>query len=885
MSELPRGTVTFLFTDIEGSTRLWRDHRQAMEQAYARHDAILREAISAHRGVVYKVIGDALQVAFTSAPEAVAAALDAQFMLDLEPWPLSEPLRVRMALHAGAVDPEPDGDYRSPVLNRLGRLLGAGHGGQVLLSQATFELARDHLPPGVGLKDLGEHRLKDLFRPEHAWQLVHPDLPEYFPPLATLDVLSHNLPLQPTPLVGREQEVAAVTLLLRRDDIRLLTLTGPGGVGKTRLALQVAADLLDNFPDGSWFVDLAPLTDATLVPSAIATVLGVREEGSQSLEKRLQAFLQGKCLLLVLDNLEHVLEAAPLVARILPAAPAIKVLATSRSRLQLRGEMEHPVPPLALPDLTRLPAPDVLSQYEAVRLFVQRASEVKAGFTVTNANAPAVAAICHRLDGLPLAIELAAARVKLLPPESLLTKLDQRLRVLTGGARDLPERQRTLRGAIAWSHDLLPPTEQILLRRLAVFTGGAGFEATEAVANAEGALDVFEELASLVDKSLVRQIEHPDDEPRFTMLETVREFASEQLAITGEEEVVRAAHAGWFLALAEEAAPRLNGPEQAEWLHRLARDQDNFRAALHWAITGHPEEALRLTAALWWMWELSSQFAEGEMWLNEALRVGANVSNAAHARNTIGAGFFAIRHRDFARAHQLLNSGVTAARAAGDDEGVALGLVFLGGVLGEQEEGAGAWSVYEQALTLYHALNLPWGIGGTLNNMGCLAAMQGDLDRAVDCFTEALALHQERGSPQGAAHASSNLGEIALEKGDVSQAARWYQRAFAIIQAIGDRQTTAQMLTGVGTVAGLRENAEDAARMFGAAEAMFEVVGTPFRPTAPAVFEQAHTAARAALGEAAFTVAWNKGRALTLEQAVAEALVLADQLAKEPSNA
>jgi len=484
-----------------------------------------------------------------------------------------------MALHTGAAE-EQGGDYFGPPLNRVARLLSAAHGGQVLLSLPTQELVRDVLPLDSELRDLGEHRLKDLARPERVYQLVAPDLPADFPSLRTLESRPNNLPMQPTLLVGREREVEDVRGRLLAPEVRLLTLTGPGGTGKSRLALQSAADLIEEFEDGVFFVALATLTDHTLVTSSVAQVLGVRESGDQPLLEGIKDYLQDKRLLLVLDNFEQVLEAAPQAGEILSAAPRLKVLATSRIPLGIYGEREYAVPPLAIPDPKRLPTLEVLSQYEAVRLFIERAEATKAGFEITSENAPAVAEICARLDGLPLAIELAAARIKLLPPSSILARLTNRLKLLTGGARDLPERQRTLRGAIEWSHTLLDEGEKSLFARMAIFSGGRTLEAIEAVCDAQGDLpmDAFDGVSSLVDKSLLRQEEGPEGEPRFMMLETIHEYAREKLRESGEAEEIGHAHARHFLGLAEEA--ELTGPEQAWWLERLEAEHDNLRTTL-----------------------------------------------------------------------------------------------------------------------------------------------------------------------------------------------------------------------------------------------------------------------------------------------------------------
>ncbi len=602
MAELPTGTVTFLFTDIEGSTTRWEQHREAMQAALARHDAILREAVEGHGGVVFKTMGDAFYAAFATAQDALAAAVAAQHVLQMETWdPAIGHVQVRMALHTGAAE-QRDGDYFGPPLNRVARLLAAGHGGQTLLSLPTRALAGDQLPAGVELRDLGEHRLKDLQQPEHIFQVVAPDLPADFPPLKTLDLRPNNLPAQRTPLIGREREVEAVMGLLRRDDVGLVTLTGVGGIGKTRLSQQVAANLLDDFPDGVFFVELAPIADPALAASTIATMIGVKQVNGQPLGQSLQAYLREKHLLLVLDNFEQVIAAALLVADLLSAAAHLKVLVTSRTPLHLYGEHEFPVTPLAVPDRNVLPPLEDLTQYDAVRLFVERAQAVKPDFQVTHAMARAVAEICYRLDGLPLAIELAAARVKLFSPQALLGRLDHRLTILTGGARDLTPRQQTLRGAIDWSYRLLGADEQRLFARLGVFVGGCTVDAADTVSRAAGDLpgDVLDGLLALVDQSLVQEQEGVEGEPRFTMLETIREYAMEQLARSGETATIRRAHAAYFLALAEAAEPQLvGGPQQAPSLKRLAVEQDNLRAALQWALEARETElGLRLGIAL-----------------------------------------------------------------------------------------------------------------------------------------------------------------------------------------------------------------------------------------------------------------------------------------------
>ncbi len=921
MPELPRGTVTFLFTDIEGSTRLWQAHPDAMGAAIARHDEILRMEVEGYDGVVFKTVGDAICAAFASAPQAVRAARSAQRTLARQEWGATGPLQVRMAVHSGEADAR-DGDYMGQPLNRVARLLAAGHGGQILLSAVALELTRDALPTGASVRDLGEHRLRDLYRPERIFQLLDPALPAEFPPLKSLDARPHNLPLQPTPLVGREREVAEVVDLLRRAEIRLVTLTGPGGTGKTRLALQVAADVLDAFMDGVWFVDLAALTDPTLVPGAIAGVLGVREDGGRALTDTLADFLRDRHLLLVLDNLEQVVAAATIIASLMAAAPGLKVLTTSRVRLGLRGEHEVAVPPLELPDPQRRESPERLTQYAAVRLFVQRAAAAKAGFVVTNETAPAVAEICVRLDGLPLAIELAAARVKLFPPEALLKRLDQRLHVLTGGARDLPARQRTLRDTIAWSHDLLSEAERTLFRRSAVFAGGMTFEAIEAVANPEGDLDVFDALAVLVDQSLVRQTEGAKDEPRFGLLETIREFGLEQLAASGEAKDVERRAAQHFLHLADAATLKLVGAEQGQWLNRLETEHDNLRAALEWFLThGAVEEGLRLAGALPYFWDSRGYVSEGRRWLDRALAAAdRDVPPAVKAKARYGAGELAVAQRDFQRAMTFLDESRVLFQVAGDEAGVTCAIRKQGTIFRLQDDPEQARLRFEEALVLSRRRGDTREIALSLNGLGALAADQGRFEVAMPLFEEALSLLRELGATTPTTMVLVNLGqtarrmgdhhramvlisealtsarrvgdtfrvavalfglaELVAERGDERRAIALLQECLVVLHARKDWLGMAEPLVSLAKLAEAHGPPERTVRLLGAA-AMFREAGG--LPAETAEGDQAKYL-RAVLGEAAYSVAWEAGRALTLVEAVTEALALSDEVAVEPDT-
>ncbi len=879
MPELPSGTVTFLFTDVEGSTRLWQEHPAAMGAAIARHDALLHTVVEAQGGYVFKTMGDAVCAAFASAGAAAGAAVAAQRALAGESWGETGPLRVRMALHCGEVEVR-GGDYFGPPLNRVARLLAAGHGGQILLSQSTHGLVRGALPKGVFPWDLGEHRLRDLLEPERVYQLIVPDLESDFPPLRTLDARPNNLPLQPTPLVGREREVAATVAALRRPEVRLLTLTGPGGMGKTRLALQAAAELSEDFADGVFFVALANVTDAKLVPAAVAEVLGVREEGTRPVQERLVDELASKHVLLLLDNFEQLATAAAVVTTWLAAAPRLKLLVTSRVALRLRAEHEQRVPPLGLPVRGAATAPDQLNQYEAVRLFIARAQAVRADFAVTNENAPAVAEICHRLDGLPLAIELAAARSKLLPPQAMLARLERRLGLLTGGAQDLPERQQTLRGAIAWSYDLLTPDEQALFRRLAVFVGGFDLEAADAVVGSPGSgeleLDVLDGLGRLVDHSLLRQEEGAGGEPRFAMLATIREYGLEQLAASGEADEARQRHAAFFLTLAENAASAFMRMEHQNWLEQFEADHDDLRAALEWALGREPETALALAGALKDFWFVRGHLSEGRAWLERALAAVPTASPALRSRALRGVSRFAFSQGAYADARDLGLVALELAREVGDERLLTdtLNAAAVGAMNSGEFDRADRF--FTEALELSRRLGDEFGEARVLGNLGEVARERGDLETAEARYEQVLQIQRRSGWGQLAAANLLNLGLVGRQRGNALGAVHRYRDALTVAHALEDRETVAYALAGLAGVAGEAGDFLRAARLLGAADALLETIGATLERSERELHDADMVAARTALGEERFATAWAAGRALTWEAAAAEALAAAE---------
>ncbi len=647
--------MTFLLSDVEGSTGLWEAHPDSMREAVADHYEILGEAIARRGGVrpVEQGEGDSMVAAFSRASDALAAALDAQLGLQAHAWPEGAELRVRIALHTAEALLRDEGNYFGVALSRSARLRAIAHGGQTVVSRATHDLVADRLPDGVALVDCGQHRLRDLGRPEQVYVLEHPDLPSHFGPLRSLNALPNNLPDRLTTFVGRERELADARDALT--DTRLLTLTGAGGCGKTRLALQLAADVLDRFEDGAWWVELAPLAEGDRVADALAGALGVQPLPGMTMQQAVTAFLASRQALIVLDNCEHLLDAcAALEARVLEAAPGVTVLATSREQLGVAGETDWRVPSLSLPPTAQAVSVDAVAQFDAVRLFIDRAVKVRPNFAVTNDNAPVIAQLCEDLDGIPLAIELAAARVRMLSVEQITAALSDRFRLLTGGARGALPRQQTLRASVDWSHELLSADERVLLRRLGVFAGGFTLDAAENVC-ADESLDrlvVLDVLGGLVEKSLVAT-EERGALVRYRMLETVRQYAVERLVEADELDVMRDRHRDAFLSLAEHAEPGLETAEREHWLGLLEPEAANLMAAVDHALRTDVDVALGLCGALEMYWVESGRITEGIAACEVALALADPASTLLRAR----AHLTLARCGDLAGGHEGLERG------------------------------------------------------------------------------------------------------------------------------------------------------------------------------------------------------------------------------------
>jgi predicted ATPase/class 3 adenylate cyclase len=940
---LPTGTVTFLFTDIEGSATLAQNYPDEMKLLLDRHNSILRQSIEAHHGYVFQVVGDAFASAFFTSGDAISAALEAQRRILQEAWHPT-PIKVRIGIHTGAAQAgeleDVSGAYTGYLtLTRVQRVMSAAHGGQVLLSSTSAELVRGQLPNDVTLRDMGEHRLKGLTNPERLWQLVVPDLPSEFPPLQSFNMIPNNLPAQATSLIGREAELDEIIKLLNSDGLRLLTLTGPGGTGKTRLSLQAAAAVLDEFPQGVWLVELAPVNDPQIVVQIVANVLAARETSGRTLQDALVDLLRYKTLLLVLDNCEHLIGAcARLADNLLRACPSLKILASSREALDIAGETTFRVPSLSLPPTSLKPGSTFVAdveQSEAVRLFVERTQAVSPAFRLDENNALAVAQICRRLDGIPLAIELAAARIKVLTPAQIASRLDDRFRLLTGGSRTALPHQQTLKALIDWSWTLLTDSEKTLLRRLAVFAGGFTIESVESICTdldpaPAGAVtvsqyEILDLLEGLVNKSLI-QAGEKGGEAYFRLLETIRQYALDHLLLSGETSNLRDRHLGYFTRLAEEAEPHLKRAEMIEWIGYLERDADNLRTAMEWGLESCSPAALSLSKYLINYWGGCGLDTEGLRWLEAAIAClptpardasEAGPGQASLQRQAIQAyllGGAAILTINLGKNLQAIQYGGEAerwARASGDQNAISYALAMRALTMAAlqelipqakvaAEEGLvlarrsgdvwlqclilaiftnitkGDWAVshrYQQEnARLARQLGNPWAIA--MSVYGLLTTVQdpGKLPEIRREMEEGIRLFTQLKNYSFITAMRSELAHILRRQGELGEAEDIYMETIPQWLELGNHAAIAHQFECLAALAATRRQFERAAVLLGAAQDLRTRLHSEMVPNERPEYEATLGTIRLNLDQAALQSAWSSGEAMGLEQAMAYAL-------------
>jgi predicted ATPase/class 3 adenylate cyclase len=928
---LPVGTITFLFTDIEGNTPLWERDPQAMEAAMHTHNHALRLAIEAHGGVVFKIVGDEFQVAFPTAPQALAGALAAQRALLSADWNELGPLWVRMGIHTGEAHLDEQGDEYAvgPTKNRGHRVMESAHGGQVLLSQESADLCERSLPPGVYFKDLGEHRVKNLQRLEHLYQVVAPDLQQDFPPTRTQIRPRHNLPRQLTNFIGREAEISQVKLLLEKHP--LVTLTGSGGVGKSRLSIRVAQEILEGYADGIWLVELAPISDPNLLPKTVASTLGLREDAERPIQDTLVDFLRNKQMLIILDNCEHLIQACGhLVDSLLSACPQLKFLASSREALGVAGEMAYRVPSMPFPNPLRMPELEKFLQYEAVRLFVERANIVLPGFQLTDKNGVAVIQICKRLDGIPLAIELAAARMSMLTTEQLAQRLDNAFHLLTGGSRTALPRHKTLRATIDWSHNLLSEKERMVLRRLSIFAGSCTLEATEAVCAEEGieSNEVLDLLSSLVSKSILVAERKQGVETRYRLLETVRQYAREKSLEAGESASLRDRHLEYYLSLSEHAEPQLRSAGRLEWSQRLVLELDNLRTALDWAYQdpNRARAGLRMVTAIGFRFLTPNGYLKDALdWVMKGLEMVKSKPDQpllrARAYNLLAEVYE--NQRNYMGVLEWTEKSLPILREMGPsaypdlawalwEYGNAMATIYndtnrANGAFDEsitisrQMGPAGAWylgmSLFDRSIfvpytdDLYYRLVQEsrqaftqsgdrWSIADPLDNLGEFAESKNDFSEALRCFEEASRLSEEVGDQTMLSYMHLHLGRVYRKVGNFDLAIKYHTGYVRLWATMGYQEAMKEGFVNLGldwfslgrSLGESVRKAYDqrAVKLIAAAE---KQRSTPYTFLYdPGLFDQVLTTTRNEWGEAEFQRVWEEGQSMAFAEAVAFAL-------------
>lgn len=901
----PTGTVTFLFSDIEGSTARWERHGAAMEHAVKCHDALMRSTIEQCKGHVFKTVGDAFCAVFARTSDATAAAVDAQRKLSSEDFSGVDGLRVRMALHVGEAL-EARGDFFGPTVNRVARLMSIGHGGQVLLSGVTRDLAHNELPTGVSLIDLGSHRLRDLAEPEHVWQITIPGLQSVFPSLNSLDIFPNNLPLQVTTFRGRERDLIETKTLLTQH--RLVTLFGAGGIGKTRLALQVGADLLEQFPDGVWFADLGPIADPALVSSVVARILGISQVGDRRIDETILQWLKGKSILLVLDNCEHLLEAAAFLADAIHRnCPSVRILATSRQALGIEGEEVWRVSSLAVPQQTANLSSLAAVEYGAVAVFVDRASSADKLFQLTDDNAPVVSEICRRLDGIPLAIELAAARVKVLSIPNLALRLGERFKILTGGTRTAEPRQKTLTALIDWSYDLLSQQEQAMFNRVSVFAGGFTLDAAASVCGAGDELEVLDLLASLTDKSLL-VADTGESKERYRLLESTRAYALEKLTSGGEREQLARRHAEYFRDLAKAADASWSYMPIETWLAALELELDNFRTALEWTQSTGKDAVLggMISGALDPFWQAAGLVVEGRKWIDQGL---ASVDEDSHP--SVAAKLWLARAGMMTgnAKYEASNRSAVLFELAGDYGELGWALIENSWGLMKMGRLDESLEVVTRALSSMKKTNDRRGIANCLNIEAAIMFENGDLNRSRELFGEAIAEYKRLGHKRATFAPLSNLAELEFRAGNVKEALRLvgealevksggklpaslYNNRAAYSIGLGEFETAsssaweglrlargledafqcAVSVQHLALLAALRHDAKTAARLKGYVNGVFAAIGYERESTENWSYERLNASLREQMSEVEIENLATEGGKLTESQAIDEAL-------------